>query len=262
MAEKAKYEKLRDLAAKNLVQYKKQRARNVRSLARNANRRVQDSADFKKSQAEHIDVLNALDAVLTELAKLKGSVAGAGQPTHVGVNAEEKRDAAQALKNSFVQISQDEAEVNAFIELATEADQNALANLVGAIRRIRASTQKSYNDDVAHEKRSAATFVRLQSLLTSDNKKLDSMIVQETRNHKAYVKRVAELTVQIAQTRKLRKAKQAERVATIKERLAKEKRYLEDKAQRDEERRVIKRIMAIVKRRLANMSKYLSTQVD
>jgi hypothetical protein len=262
MAEKAKYENLRDRAAANLVQYKKQKARNVRTLSENAARRVADAADFKKSQSEHTDVLNALDAVLKELAKLHGSVSGAGRPKHVKMTKEEKRDAAQNLKKSFVQISQDEAEIQAFIELATEADQRALANLVNAIVRIRKSTQKSYNDDVAHEKTSLAAFKSLVALLTKDNHKLDSMIVQETKNHKAYVKRVAELVVQIANTKKLRLAKIAEKKATIAERLAKEKRYLEDKAQRAEEKSVINRIQKIVTRRLANMSKYLSSQVD
>jgi len=88
------------------------------------------------------------------------------------------------------------------------------------------------------------------------------MIIQETKNHKLYVQRVAELIVKIAQTRKLRKAKIAEKNATIKERLAKKRRYLADKAQRDEERRVIQRIDTIVKRRLANMSKYLKERID
>ncbi len=160
-----------------------------------------------------------------------------------------------------MQISQDEAEVQAFVELATEADQNALRNLINHIRRIRESTQKSYNDDVAHEKRSVSAYKQLKELLESDNRKLERMIVQETANHKLYVKRVAELIVKIAQTRKLRKAKIAEKKATIAERLAKKKRYLADKAQRDEERRVIKRIDEIVKRRLANMSKYLANSI-
>jgi len=88
------------------------------------------------------------------------------------------------------------------------------------------------------------------------------MIIQETKNHKLYVQRVAELIVKIAQTRKLRKAKIAEKAATIKERLAKKRRYLADKAQRDEERRVINRIDTIVKRRLENMSNYLRERID
>jgi hypothetical protein len=261
LAEKAKYEKLRDQAAANLVQYRKQLAHNMKALVQNAVRRAADNAEFKKSQGEHTDILNALDAVLKELSKLQGSVAGAGKPQHVRLNAEEKRDAAAKLSKAFVQISQDEADIQAFIETATEADQNALKTLMDAIRNIRENTEKSYNDDVAHEKRSLRDFNNLNKLLKKDNRRLNAMVVEETRNHKLYVRRVAELTVKIAQTRKLRKAKMAEKKSTVAERLAKEKKYLADKAQRDEERRVIKRIEAIVVRRLANMSKYLNEKL-
>jgi hypothetical protein len=297
LAEKEKYENLRDKAAQNLVQYKAQLANNVEALVVNEKKRAEDSAEFKRSQSEHTDVLNALDAVLKELETLVGSVSGANRPEHVRQGAEEKRDAAfvqkpehngekppqpmgpggqqndddeddeekhdfvqvkQGLQRSFMQISQDEAEVQAFVELATQADQNALRDLIKAILKIKDSTQQSYNDDVVHEKRSVTAYTSLKSLLESDNRKLERMIVEETKNHALYVRRVAELTVKIAQTRKLRDGKIAEKVATIKERLAKKARYEEDKAQRDEERRVIKRIDAIVKRRLANMSKYLN----
>jgi len=262
LAEKSKYEKLRDQAAKNLVQYKKQKAHNHKVLDHNNKRRALDAADFKKSQSEHADVLNAIDAVIKELRKLIGSVSGKGIPEHVRLGDEEKRDIKNSLKRSFAQISQDEAEVQAFIELATQVDQNALRDLIRALKKIKASTQKSYNNDVAHEKRSLATYNLLKAALKSDNRKLTSMIIQETKNHKLYVQRVAELIVKIAQTRKLRKAKIAEKNATIKERLAKKRRYLADKAQRDEERRVIQRIDSIVKRRLANMSKYLKERID
>jgi len=304
-----------------------------------------------------------LSAVLKELSKLQGSTSGAGRPQHVRAGAEEKRDAANRLKKSFVQLkhmndtnaslaqlgcgpkktnatvpvvaapkrnntnatvplldarsrrnnntnttfvqlsgakknatnatkkkfiqlsaspisntnntnatfaqlersfvqlSQDEAEVQAFIEMATEADQHALRTLLDAIRKIRGNVQTSYNDDVAHEKKSLTTYNILTAILIKDNRRLNAMIVEETRNHKLYVRRVAELIVKIAQTRKLRLAKIAEKAATIKERLAKEAKYLADKAQRDEERRVIKRIEAIVVRRLANMSKYLNSNI-
>lgn len=258
LGEKAKYESLRDKAAANLVQYKQQRAHNVKVLARNRARRAQDAAEFKRSQNEHTDVLNAIDAVLTELRRLVGSVSGKGKPQHVRMGDEEKRD----LAKSFMQISKDEAEVQAFIELATEADQRALQNLINAIGKIRHSVQRSYNDDVAHEQRSVRAFRKLRDILKSDNKKLDAMIVQETANHKLYVARVAQLIALIAQTRKLRQAKIEEKNATINERLTKERRYLADKAQRDEERRVILRIQHIVKSRLVNMSKYLNSQVD
>jgi len=83
------------------------------------------------------------------------------------------------------------------------------------------------------------------------------MIAQETKNHTTYVKKVAELTVKIANTQKLKRARKQELAATIKEKNAKERRYLDDKAQRDRERKIIQRLIQIVKTRLANMSRIL-----
>jgi len=170
-----------------------------------------------------------------------------------------KRDRLQA---AFVQITQDEAEVNAFVELATQADQKALKQLIHALKNIKENTKKSYLDDVAHEKNSQTTYHALKALLKSDIKKLTSMLNQETKNFNHYKKKVQHLIIAIDNTRKLRKAKKAERVATINERDAKEQRYNADKAQRNKERSIIIKIQKIVKARIANMSKYLSSQVD
>jgi len=195
--------------------------------------------------------------VIKELSHLIGSVSGKARPKHVKENAEEKRD---RLYKSFAQITQDEAEINAFVELATEADQKALKSLINALQKIAANTRKSYNDDKAHEERSLKTYKALKALLKNDVKKLDSMITQETKNHAAYVKKVQELTIKIANTKALKKSKQEEKKATIKERLAKERRYLDDKAQRDRERKIIQKLIQIVKTRLANMSKMLKDE--
>jgi len=88
------------------------------------------------------------------------------------------------------------------------------------------------------------------------------MITLEEKNFKAYKARVERLIKKIAATRALRKSKKNEKALTIKERLAKKARYLADKAQRAEEKRVSQRIQEIVRKRLANMSKYLNSQVD
>ena len=258
-AELAKYEKLRDKAAANLIQYKKQLAANLKSLQNNDKRRAEDLADFKRSQAEHADMLNAIDAVVKELRKLIGSISGKFRPSHVKENKEEQRD---RLAKAFLQLEPIDEDLKAFVEVATEVDQNALKNLIKKLREIRATTQASYNDDVAHEKNSEKMHKQLKELLTNDNKQLNSMIAQETRNHAAYVKKVAELKTKIFQTRKLRKAKQVELKTTQELRDAEERKYRERKAQRDEERRVIVKIQKIVATRLARMSAYLKQQVD
>jgi len=86
------------------------------------------------------------------------------------------------------------------------------------------------------------------------------MIAQETKNHASYVKKVQELTVKIANTKALKKSKQEEKAATIKERIAKERRYLSDKEQRNKERKIIEKLIKIVLTRLANMSKMLKDE--
>jgi len=141
--------------------------------------------------------------------------------------------------------------------MATEADQKALKSLIKALLGIADGVKKSFNDDKAHEERSLKTYKALKALLKNDVKRLDSMISQETKNKATYVKKVAELTVKIANTQKLKRARKQELAATIKEKNAKERRYLDDKAQRDRERKIIQRLIQIVKTRLANMSKIL-----
>merc|ERR1712070_890774 len=236
----AKYEALKKQAELNLIQYKKQRAHNVKVLKENDERRKKDAADFKRSQGEHQDVINAINAVVAELKHLVGSVSGAGKPTHVKVNAEEKRDAAHALKKAFIEISQEEAEINAFVELATEADQAALEKLIALIEKVKKKTIASYNDDKNHEEA--------------------SILKHKTKNLNTYIKIIAETKALIATKEKLLKETRALLAATIKEYKEKEAKYLADKAQRDSERIVIKKLQSIVQKRLANMSKYLTEQ--
>ena len=253
-AEKVRYEALRDQAAANLKQYEAQIAKNQQLVATNTKNRADDHADFIRSQNEHNDVLNALEAVINELKGLVGSVSDVNRPKHVTQNDEEKRD---RLAKAFVQVSQEEAEINAFVELATSADQKAVQGLIEALGKIRDTTRKSYNADVKHEQRSLKDFESLMALLKRDIEKLNQMVAQETKNHKAYVQKVQELTVTIEQKRKLRASLKVEKAATIKERETKEAKYIADKAQRDRERKVIEKLQAIVKQRLENMSKYL-----
>ena len=255
--ELARYIKLRDSAFVNLGQYKGQRDQNLKSLNRNKKRRLEDEEEFKKSQAEHTDVLNAIDAVLKQLRKLIGSISGKNRPSHIKRNAEENRD----LKKALIQLSADEEQIQSFLETATEADQGKLQKLIDAFVKIKRSTQKSYSDDVSHDNRSKRTHKSLESTLKSDNRKLNRMIIDETRNYKSYVRRVNEITKNLGQLRKLRKAKKAEKKAAENEKDVKERKYKTDKAQRDEERRVIKKIQKIVKRRLANMSAYLNSKI-
>ncbi len=218
---KAKFKRLRNRARKNLIQYRKQNAHNYRALRDNNIRRAKDHKDFLKSQSQHQDVINALTSVLKELRKIVGSVSGRGKPKHVRMNAEEKRDLRHRLKKSFVQITKDEAEIQAFVEVATEADQRALAKLMRALIHIRNGTRRSYNNDLMNERRSRKVFRRLRRILKKDNKRLKSLIRHQVKNLKFYIRKIRKLIAKIVTTRKLRRALIAEKKEEIKERALK-----------------------------------------
>jgi len=252
-----KYEALRDQAEKNLKQYADQKAKNDEVLKSNDAKRVQDAAEFKQSQSDHTDVINAIDQVVAELEHLTGSISGAGKPTHVAINAEEKRDAADKIKSAFLEISQEEAEINAFVELATTADQEALRNLISKLEKIKDNTKASFNDDKQKEEESIAAHATLKGLLESDNLKLAGMILEETANLNKYRKIIDETKVAIEAQEKLLESTKKLLESTKEEFKTKETKYLKDKAQRDQERVVIIKIQGIVQKRLANMSAYL-----
>lgn len=71
-----------------------------------------------------------------------------------------KRDAAwkAGVRKSFVEIVGNDDEATAFAELATEADQNALAKLIALLNRIQSNVRRSLSDDSAYEKESQATY--------------------------------------------------------------------------------------------------------
>jgi len=244
-----------------LVQYEQQKRANDAALTQNEANRKKDEEEFRKSAQEHSDVINAISSVLEELNKLVGSVSGVGKPEHVEQIEAEKRDAEYAAaKHAFVQLTQDETEAMIFAQLATSADQAALAKLIGMITQLQDATKKSLNDDKEHEETSQKAYEVLQNTLKSDNEKLAKTIAEQTANLKNYNEQIAKLTVKIEEEEKLQASKEAELASNIKERQDKENQYNSDKAERDNERRVIERIIKIVEERLANMSKFLKEQ--
>ena len=242
---------------KNVIQYNSQKNANIAHLASLKASRNRDAAHYRKSVEEHNDVLNAISAVLKELGRLVGSVSGKGKPVHVAENQYEKRDREFALKKSFVQITESEMEAQIFAELATTADQNALLKLVGYIKQLELNIKKSLNDDQEHETRSKSLYKQLVATLKADNEKLNKLIESQSANINTYTQRVAKLRLEVAANERLMKSKQTELELTIKVRRDRENQYLSDKAQRDQERVVIQKLIRIVKKRLDNMSKFL-----
>ena len=253
-ADQAVYEAKRDQAIANLEQYQTQLARNIQALAELKEKREKDEAEFKQSQSDHTDVINAIDAVVEELNKLIGSVSGKGKYDHIQENAAEQRD---SLKKSFLQVTRDEQEANLFVQMATQADQDALRKLIDLLINVRDSTRKSLNDDVQHEKESLETYTKLVESLEADNKNLADNIEVQTKNRDTYIKRVEDDKAKIASLTKLLQETLAELEQTEKEPASKKAQYLADKAERDSERTVINRLIGIVQRKLENMSKFL-----
>jgi hypothetical protein len=257
--ERARYQILRDKVIANLKQYNKQRAADQAQARDLANKRVEDHNDFVKSQADHEAALNALDLVIAELKHLAGSVSGQGRPVDVAELSQEKRD---GLYKSFLQITKNDEQAAAFLEVATQADQQALNKLISLLKKLKSSVEKSYNDDITAEAKSKRINEDLQATIKADIQKLTKMIVVSEKHLILYNKKIVQLTLEIESKTKIRNSKISERIATIKEREVKEAQYLADKAEREREMAVITKLQKIVKERLAKMSSYLKENVD
>jgi hypothetical protein len=253
----------RDRAIKNLKQYRQQVADNNAALSLNQINRQKDRAAFEVSEREHWDVINAIDLTIKQLSKLVGSVSGKAKPIHVHENAAEERDRKYAaLKHSFSQITQDEAEAVAFAELATSADQAALAKLIELLRHLETDTKKSLADDNAHESASLKSYSSLRALLIQDNSRLASAISEQEKRLAHYIAEIERLTVKIGNERRLVTSKLAEKAATIKERDQKQAQYTADTAERTSERKVVTKIQSIVNTRLASMTAFLKSKAN
>jgi len=208
--------------------------------------------------------MGAIHQVIDELSKLRGSVSGIGKPSHVRATDQEKRDAnwKASQKAKLIEIIGNEEEAEAFLELATEADQAALEKLIALLRNILNQAQKSLNDDERHERRSLATYKKLRADLESDINQLKTTLAKQNANLADYIKKINQLIVTIKIRTDLLNAKKMELQNTITERANKLNKYMSDKAKRDQERKVIDRVIKIVKERLTRMSQYLRNSVN
>jgi len=202
--------------------------------------------------------------VISELAKLRGSIAGVGKPKHVGATSHETRDAAwkASQKAKFVEIFNNEEEAQAFVELATEADQQALEKLIALLNNIERNAKKSLGDDENHERSSEDTFRKLTASLNSDVTSLNGTLKKQRENLNGYIRKINELTITIKIREDLLASKKKDLHSTKEERRNKENQYNADKKKRDEEKRVIQKVQKIVSERLARMSQYLRSNVN
>jgi len=251
-------------AIRNIKQYKAQQVANTNALNTLTLKRKQDKANYNASVRDHAAIIGAIEQVVANLNKLKGSISGIGKPSHVGAIGQEKRDRKwkKGLKKSFVEIVGNDEEASAFAELATEADQDALAKLIALLNRISENVKRSLADDEAYEKESRATYKRLKVTLQKDNAVLTVTLKKQRENRRRYAAKVNELTVTIKIRRSLLKNRKIELKNTKKERLDKEASYNRDKKKREEEKVIIRKLQKIVKDRLSRMSQFFRTKTN
>jgi septal ring factor EnvC (AmiA/AmiB activator) len=262
--EKQDNENKRDLSRRNIVQYTAQRLADQTQLKDLAVRRQRDRAIYEASVKEHAAIIGAIEQVVAALQRLRGSVSGIGKPKHVGAIANENRDAAwkAGVKKSFVEIVGDDEEANAFVELATEADQAALEKLIALLNNVEKNTKKSLADDEDAEVKSVQSFNRLNANLNGDVQSLDSLLKRQQANLDGYLKRINDLTLTINIRTSLLHSRQLELKNTIQERHDKLNQYNADTAHRTQEKSTIQRLQRIVKDRLATMTKFLRPHVN
>jgi len=261
---KVEFEAKRDFSKRNILQYNSQKTQDQTTLNDVTARRKKDRQNYEASVKEHSAIIGAIETVISELAKLRGSVSGVNKPAHMQAIANEKRDAAyKGVKKSLIEIvGDDDEETNAFIELATEADQAALEKLIALLQNISRNTKKSLSDDERSEAQSLASFEKLKTSLEGDIKSLENLLGRQQTNLEQYVKKINELTMTINIRSSLLRSRELELKNTKAEYMTKEQHYHADTAHRTKEKTVIQRVQKIVKERLAAMSHFLRSNVN
>ncbi len=257
------YQAKKDQAEKNLKQFNAQLSASRAADKQNEENRKADAAAFATSTEEHNAVIDAIDQVVAELNKLVGSVSGQDRPEHVEQIEAEKRDAAfAAAAKSFVQISGEEIDSLVFAQLATSADQAALAKLVGMLNALKQTTADSLANDQEHETASLNAYEDLKATLAEDIKNLQKNIAEQEENLKKYKSEIARLITLIAQQKELKAKKEETLKNTIAEKKLKAEQYAANKAEREGEMAVITKLKNIVKERLEKMSQFLKSNVN
>jgi len=250
----------KEKSEKNIKQYKRQRVADVNTLNQLKLNRRADHASYDISLKDHTAIIAAIDQVVADLTKLKGSIAGVAKPSFVHSIAAERRDQA-ALKAKFVEIFDDE-EAQAFVELATEADQAALDRLIALLNNIKRNVKKSLANDERHEAKSKAVYKKLKLALRSDITNLDNVLKKQEANLDKYKAILNEVHKKLAIKKSLLALRIKEWKQTKIERQNKENRYIADRKQRRKEEKVIRRVQTIVEERLATMKKFLRSKVN
>jgi len=245
----------------NLKQYASQLSNDKATLQQLHIKRNSDHNNYKENVSQHQNLILALEAVIKALTELRGSVS-AGRPTHVGAITEEIRDEAWRKKHpALLEIFTDD-DINMFVQVATEADQDSLDKLIGMLNDLVRSTRKSLADDQEAENESVRVYNQLVIRLNTDIGLLNTAITKQNANLKSYRKTVNELTIEINTKTDLRNKNIKFRDQTIEIRRQEKLKYEEDTRHRNYERTIINKLRKIVDEKLAKMKEFLRAKVN
>jgi len=226
-------------------------------------KRNMDHAIYKDNVYNHQNLLMALDQVMIALKKLRGSIAGIGRPSDVKAIAAESRDTNWKKEHggALMQIFSEE-EVENFVQIATEADQDALMKLLNLLEKLRRSTAQSLVDDEKIEKKSKKSYKYLSNQLKGDLEKLSEVLRKQKRNLKAYKAYRNSLTVEINEKTNLKKKNEEFLKQTVEIRRTEQLKYESDKRARNREKAVIAKLQKIVNEKLAKMQEFVRSSVN
>lgn len=225
-------------------------------------KRNADAAIYKQNVANHQDLVMALDAVINELNKLRGSISGAGRPGHVAAISAETRDAAWKKNHPALLEIFTEGDISSFAQVATEADQDSLSKLVDMLVALRRSTQKSLADDDVNEQDSVKHFNQAMTRLQSDITLLNVTLKRQRENLEKYIRRKTSLEIEIRDKTNLR-VKNENFLAQTKEiRRQEGLKYESDMRSRNREKTIIRKLQRIVDEKLARMKEFLRKRVN
>ena len=244
----------------NLNQYSKQRDFDQSMVQSLHIKRNMDSAIYKTNIANHQDLILALDAVVAELKKLGGSSSGKNRPGHVSAISAETRD--QKFKAAALLEIFSESDIDSFIQVATESDQDQLVKLINMLIALKRSAQKSLADDDQNEQDSLKDFNAAIARLQADITLLNTTIKRQQDNLIKYRAQKVSLTTEIHAKSAL-KSKNVSFLAQTKEIRRQEKlKHEADQRGRNREKEIIRRLQKIVDQKLARMQDFLKKRVN
>jgi len=155
-----------------------------------------------------------------------------------------------------------EKDINMFLQVAEQADQDSLMKLIGLLQDLLRSTKKSLADDHEGEERSVKCYNQLVTKLNTDIGLLNTAIKKQQANLDSYQKELNALNVTINTLEALLKKNIAYRDSNIAIRTQQREKCAADTRQRSYEAKVIAKIRDVVEKRLASMSALLKSRVD